>query len=511
MIQPTAETANTPSQAGAHAGPTALSNRTTLARLIDHMHAARPTDPTILEAMNTFASRDQWLMQHRADSGAVTTLLAYRRGEEALAQVAAGRALRNQPSRRLTLLMTAVMAAGLAAEGLDDVLLNPTSPKSEAKTGRLTGTMRQTRGFVAAATGTRRGYWLNLERLPTLSTPQSPRCMALVHLWGDWTDCYMTDSRIALTYLAHADALEGAARHHRRQAVRDARAAGALVTEIAATLGIRNRNGLYAILDEVAGGEMKPEPTPAIFLRGAGMAPSIWAKVTTAMQMRGWMVVRDRTQAWHLARARVPVVMINISHHRPTVGRVRARYSDAKEQDLPLVGGHTIVDSIDGDELALAVLEHLQDLENQSERMPADFPLPTPTKPIVRASILPVEPPGAAPDLKKRSIMLPDAVWEKLKALADGAHEVNLQQLIAAALNVTMTKIEQQFNAGQPFPPVERLTTGPRSFHEPRTARKAHQITLSEPTWSRARAIVGAGHAPSLPDLLTRALREQLA
>ena len=319
----------------------------------------------------------------------------------------------------------------------------------------------------------------------------------------------MTEPQTALTYLARTDAAENAARQHRRQAVRDARTAGALVTEIAATLGIRNRNGLYSILEEKAdkAGPI-PQPTPVVFIRGAGVGSATWAQITTAMQARGWIVIRDRTQAWHLARARVPVVMIDISSTRPTVGRVRARYTDAHDQALPLADDRVVLDSLDPDQLALAVIEHLDDPKNPAEDMPpaAEASPEAATKPSQTTS----DAESSSDDtvgLKKRSIVLPDTVWDRTKAVAYGKR-INLHQLIADALNTTMTKIEHQFNGGRSFPSVDRLPTGPRAFHEPRTAGKPRQISLPEQSWARARAIVGAGHALSLPALLNRSLSD---
>lgn len=71
-------------------------------------------------------------------------------------------------------------------------------------------------------------------------------------------------------------------------------------------------------------------------------------------------MVRDRTQAWPLARGRVPVVLVDISNDEPQVGLVKARYSDDKQTlELPLAGEANEVPSLDFDAVALAVMDQL--------------------------------------------------------------------------------------------------------------------------------------------------------
>ena len=164
------------------------------------------------------------------------------------------------------------------------------------------------------------------------------------------------------------------------------RTAGAPITEIAAVLGIKNRVGLYQMIDEQPGQATAPVLTPVVFVRGPGVDSATWAAVTAALQRRGWMVVRDRTQAWHLARGRVPVVLVDISHDQPVVGRVRARYNDAKEPELPLAGGRTVLDSLDRDQVALAVIEHLRDTRD----LPSTPP-PRPRPPATRLAAADLE------------------------------------------------------------------------------------------------------------------------
>ena len=103
------------------------------------------------------------------------------------------------------------------------------------------------------------------------------------------------------------------------QAIRDAKAAGHPMTQIAAALGITNRVRLYGVLDKTYDNPTAPTPTPVVFLRGAGAPKTVWDDIETAMRRRGLMVVKDRQQAWHLARGGVTVVIVDFSrgvrHH----------------------------------------------------------------------------------------------------------------------------------------------------------------------------------------------------
>lgn len=322
-------------------------------------------------------------------------------------------------------------------------------------------------------------------------------CMQTVHSQDDTADVDMIDPGVALAHLTAADLAETAAGQVRRQAVRDAHAAGAPVTEIAATLGIKNRVGLYQMIDEHPNPAGTPAPTPAVFVRGAGVDSGTWTAVTSALHGRGWVVVRDRTQAWHLARGRVPVVLVDISQQRPTVGRVKARYNDAQEPELPLTGVHTVVDHADPDRIALAVIEHLQDPRGR----PAAATPPAPSA----ARTLEGEGPT-----KKRSIVVPDQLWEQAKNAVASVQASTLQALVADALIQTVAAIELEHHAGRPLPAVERLPTGPRTRRAVTTPAAPRQIVLPESIWARARAVVAAGYVASLPALLSQALQQKL-
>jgi hypothetical protein len=113
------------------------------------------------------------------------------------------------------------------------------------------------------------------------------------------------------------------------QAIRDAAAAGHPLTSIASTLGVTNRKRLYTVLsrppDDHPG---PPPPTPVVFLRGAGATTTSWHDIETAMHIRGLNTVQDRQQAWNLARAGTPVILVDFSagSRDVTVGRVKARW-----------------------------------------------------------------------------------------------------------------------------------------------------------------------------------------
>lgn len=127
--------------------------------------------------------------------------------------------------------------------------------------------------------------------------------------------------RVADTHIARQTA---SALHD--QAIRDAAAGGHPRTEIARAMGVSGRQKIYAAI------ERQPEPAdaptlpPVVFLRGAKVPASRWAAVAQAMHQRGLITVRDRTQAWHLARAGAPVVLVDFSGDAGTIVRVRARW-----------------------------------------------------------------------------------------------------------------------------------------------------------------------------------------
>ena len=90
------------------------------------------------------------------------------------------------------------------------------------------------------------------------------------------------------------------------------------------------------------GSEHEALPNPSIpgtvFLRGAGASRDTWQALEQSMHRRGYMTVRDRTQAWHLARAGAAVVMVDFSNGATgqptavTVARVRARWRVSQPQ-----------------------------------------------------------------------------------------------------------------------------------------------------------------------------------
>lgn len=92
-------------------------------------------------------------------------------------------------------------------------------------------------------------------------------------------------------------------------------------------LGNSGRRRLYAVMEKTPEPTTAPELTPVVFLRGAGATTQTWRQVQAAMHARGLVTMRDRKQAWHLARGGVPVILVDFSAGRPgTIARVRARW-----------------------------------------------------------------------------------------------------------------------------------------------------------------------------------------
>lgn len=302
--------------------------------------------------------------------------------------------------------------------------------------------------------------------------------------------------------LEHLSTVDRATAHHalvRRQAIKDAYASGATVTEIAATLGVRNRAGVYDALraDAELPAALDQLPTPAVFLRAPGASSDDWRTLTAAIQARGWWPVRDRSQAWHLARGRVPVVMVDFAGE-VTVGRVKARFDEGGEPHLPLDGPRTTLPQIptagglDTQAIALAVIDHLQHPRGRRTTPPPSAPGRTPEDPAVE----PIPPsPGVT-----RPIFLADELWERLPVDADSS-------LLAQAVSDRIVELERQHNDGRPFPSVDRLPTGPRTRPASRLAGSQKQVRLPAAVWERARAVVAAGVAPSLPALIAAALQ----
>lgn len=305
------------------------------------------------------------------------------------------------------------------------------------------------------------------------------------------------DPTAALAYLAGVDTADKARAQLRRQAIRDARTAGAQITEIATTLGVRNRSGLYEILEETPPAPTPPAPTPTIFMRGAGADKATWAQVVDAMYARGWLVIRDRTQAWHLARGRVPTVLVDITHAQPRIGLIKARYGDDQQLELPAARPLTLLDTLNLNQLVLAVIDHLGD--SSADKDPH----------------VDQEPPVAAvaPDktgvLAKRRMSLPEGLWGQVQqAITDGkAHSAS--QLISDALHILITKLERIH--GHPYSPVDQLPAGRRTPAARGQTMRSVSITLDQAEWARARAVIAGEGAISMPGLFVRALQEHLA
>lgn len=277
-----------------------------------------------------------------------------------------------------------------------------------------------------------------------------------------------SDPTPALTHLADVNALDKMSGQLRRQAVRDARSAGAHITEIALVLGIRNRNGLYAILDEKLPAAVEPAPTPVVFVRGAKVDAAIWRQATEALHARGWVVVRDRTQAWHLARGRVPVVLVDITHTQPRIGLVKARYSDTQQLELPAARPATLLDTLDLDQLALAIIDQLTAPTDQTPYDQKDF-TPEPTTPAAKTGIT-----------TKRTMSLPRAVMEA-GAASSRRRPRNLR--VPVPLRRHPCTGQQSRTHQQGSVPTRRPTTH-RPTHPPRP-RPGHADVVHRPRPSR--------------------------
>jgi hypothetical protein len=125
------------------------------------------------------------------------------------------------------------------------------------------------------------------------------------------------------------------------QVIRDACATDEFTpSDAARALGTKNRQRVYAILGRSPhGGE--PELTPVVYLHGRGRSDATWARVRAAMHARGWATMTTRTEAWHLARGGVPVVLCRFvvpddpSADDVVVGRVRARWHEYTSYTTP--------------------------------------------------------------------------------------------------------------------------------------------------------------------------------
>ena len=117
------------------------------------------------------------------------------------------------------------------------------------------------------------------------------------------------------------------------QAIRDAKAAGHPMTQIAAALGITNRVRLYGVLDKSYDNPAAADPDTGGLPPRRRRTQDCVGRHRNGDAPRGLMVVKDRQQAWHLARGGVAVVIVDFSAGSDvTVGRVKARWKDVHRQ-----------------------------------------------------------------------------------------------------------------------------------------------------------------------------------
>lgn len=120
---------------------------------------------------------------------------------------------------------------------------------------------------------------------------------------------------------------------HRLLAARDSRAAAEQIERrvireiyesgdadpaaIAATLGVKNRQRIYAIIDDTTMSDdtelLEPEMPPVAWLRAVGVPQETWDRITDALLERGFATTKDKRQAWHLARGGLDVILVDFS------------------------------------------------------------------------------------------------------------------------------------------------------------------------------------------------------
>lgn len=291
-----------------------------------------------------------------------------------------------------------------------------------------------------------------------------------------------------------------------RQAAKDTHAAGANVVAIAAALNTTSRGRINKLITDPGPEQIPKVPlSPVVFLRGPKLPGDVWKEVTTAMHARGWPVVRDRSQAWHLARGRVPVVLVDMATDQCAIGLVKAKVGDDGDQILPLVRDWTIVDELDPDRLALAVIDQLH-------------PLPSISDPAPPAALQPAEVDQAFPPAPSttRRLQPSPQLWEQVRAVAEdwwddagyaGRRVVSRpsQDFLIHALAEKVAGIQQTYHQGQPLPVDEAV--GRSALDKDAFEVKA---LLPVSLWEQVCAAVTAGHARSPFDLVDEALADKL-
>lgn len=177
-----------------------------------------------------------------------------------------------------------------------------------------------------------------------------------------------TPTPTLLSWVAATQTAQQAASAVHQQAIRDAAAGGHPLTDVARALGNSGRRRIYAVLEKTPEPAPAPALTPVVFLRGAGAPSEIWQQVQAAMNARGLVTVRDRKQAWHLARGGAPVILLDFSAGAGTVTRVRARWR-ITEVTRPL---EELLDRTERDRLGAQVwMQTPVTVENRDAELPA--------------------------------------------------------------------------------------------------------------------------------------------
>lgn len=183
----------------------------------------------------------------------------------------------------------------------------------------------------------------------------------------------MSAKSSAIRWLEGLDRSEDVRARLRIQGIRDAHLAGATQVEIAAALGVKSRGVIVAAIKS-----MPPTPeegmdpgdkvaaAPAVLVRGKGVDKQVWRQVEAAINLRGWWMIRDVTQAWHLSRGRLPVVQVELAADPVQVGLVRATGGGDTPRVLQWAREPLTAAVGDPDAVALTIIQAL----SQSDAVP---------------------------------------------------------------------------------------------------------------------------------------------
>lgn len=148
-----------------------------------------------------------------------------------------------------------------------------------------------------------------------------------------------------------------------QQVMRDAMTQDMYRILITRLIGTENCQAVEALPAQRTQPAHKAQLPPAVFLRGARVSDEEWDTIKEAIWARGWHTIVQRTEAWHLARGRLPVVLVDFSTRDTDeirVGLVTAKHGDDGELQLRTPYAQTLptprLESGERDAEAIAVL-----------------------------------------------------------------------------------------------------------------------------------------------------------